>query len=59
MVQRASIGSSWEWLGSTLELQTQLVIAERLGLGDAEQRREVEDLSHEVGKMLWALGKKL
>ncbi len=45
--------------GSTLELQTQLVIAERLGLGKQELIREVEGLSHEVGKMLWSLAKKL
>ena len=45
--------------GSALELQTQLVIAERLGLGKKDQAREVEGLSEEVGKMLWALGKKL
>ena len=45
--------------GSTLELQTQPVIAERLGLGRAESIHEVNELSHEVGKMLWSLGRKL
>ena len=45
--------------GSTLELQTQLVIVGEAGLGKQELMREVEGLSHEVGKMLWSLGKKL
>jgi len=45
--------------GSTLELQTQLVIAGRLGLGKPALTTEVEGLSEEVGKMLWALAKKL
>lgn len=38
--------------GSNDELQTQLVIAERLGFGKVEQFGEVNALSEEIGKML-------
>ena len=38
--------------GSNDELQTQLVIAERLGFAEAKQFVEVNDLSDEIGKML-------
>jgi four helix bundle protein len=45
--------------GSVLELQTQLVIAGKLGFGKAPQRDGVEQLADEVGKMTWALMQKL
>jgi four helix bundle protein len=41
--------------GSNDELQTQLVIAERLGFGSAEQFVEANALSDEIGKMLCGL----
>jgi four helix bundle protein len=41
--------------GSNLELQTQLVIARKLGMGDAPKVDLAEALSTEVGKMLIAL----
>ena len=41
--------------GSNDELQTQLVIAERLGFCKAEQFAEATDLSDEIGKMLSGL----
>jgi four helix bundle protein len=40
--------------GSHLELQTQLTIARQLGLGDAGQISIAEDLSEEVGRMIFA-----
>ena len=39
-------------LGSNLELQTQLLLVERLGLADAEQVRPQLDRAIELGKML-------
>ena len=41
--------------GSNCELQTQLEIARALKFGDIKQIDEAEGLSHEVGKMLFAL----
>ena len=41
--------------GSNDELRTQLVIAQRLGFGIAEQFCEANSLSDEIGKMLTAL----
>jgi four helix bundle protein len=41
--------------GSTCELQTQLEIANALGFGDPEKIKRAEGLSHEVGKMLYAM----
>lgn len=41
--------------GSTLEIQTQIVIARKLRFGDAAKLDEAETLSHEVGKMLWTM----
>jgi four helix bundle protein len=38
--------------GANFEVQTQLVIAKELGLGDAAKLENVEGLSNEVGKML-------
>ncbi len=41
--------------GSTFELQTQLEIARSLNLGNPKLLDEADCLSHEVGKMLFAL----
>lgn len=41
--------------GSNDELQTQLIIAERLQLGDPGLRNDASKLSLEIGKMLTAL----
>ncbi len=43
--------------GSNDELQTQLIIAERLGLGDTTLIAGAADLSDEIGKMLGGLHK--
>jgi len=40
--------------GSNDELNTQLIIAERLGFGDQDLRKESSTLSNEIGKMLTA-----
>ncbi len=40
--------------GSSFELSTQLVIAKELGFGDAAQREQAENLSQEVGRMIFA-----
>lgn len=45
--------------GSALEVQTQLVIARELGLGDALKIAVAESLADETGKMLWAMREKL
>jgi len=45
--------------GSTLEVQTQLMIALELGFLDVQAHGEVEDLSNEVSKMLYSLMRKL
>ncbi len=45
--------------GSNCELQTQLVIARRLQFGDEERCKNVEALTHEVGKMLSGLNEYL
>ena len=45
--------------GSVLELQTQLVISEKLGFGQLEHIKTVQDLAEQTGKMLWALMEKL
>jgi four helix bundle protein len=45
--------------GSVCELQTQLEITRRLGLGDFQQLDQAESLSHEVGKMIFAMIGKL
>jgi|ERR1700739_1280580 len=45
--------------GSNCELQTQLVIAEGLGVGGSQLRGKVQDLSSEVSKMLAAMITKL
>jgi four helix bundle protein len=41
--------------GSNFELQTQLEIARALGLGNSKLIDEAESLSHQVGKMIYAL----
>ncbi len=41
--------------GSNAEVQTQLVIARELGIGNAALLNKVEGLSDEVGKMLAAI----
>jgi four helix bundle protein len=45
--------------GSTCELQTQLEIARRLGLGDSQLLNDAESLSHEIGKMVFTILGKL
>lgn len=45
--------------GSVLELLTQLAIAKRLGLAKPEPLEKVELLAEEVGKIIWAIRKKL
>lgn len=41
--------------GSNFELQTQIEIARRLGLGNGKLIDEADTLSHEVGKMIYAI----
>ncbi len=45
--------------GSNMEVQTQLVIAGQLGLGESAKLALSESLSHEVGRMLVSLMNKL
>lgn len=45
--------------GSNCELQTQLILARELEFGKREEIDAAEDLSHAVGKMLFALLQKL
>ena len=45
--------------GSTCELQTQLMLLERLGFGPEERIRELLSLSKEIQNMNYALQKKL
>jgi four helix bundle protein len=40
---------------SNFELQTQLEIARALGMGEAKSLDETEELSHEVGKMIFGI----
>jgi len=60
---RTSTGEYRQFLGmsrgSNLELQTQLVIARKLRLGDERRVNVAENLSFEVGKMLVSLMKNL
>jgi len=44
---------------SNFELQTQLELARRLEFGDSKVINEAEGLSHEVGKMLYAILKSI
>lgn len=56
---RLSTGEFRQFLGiargSNFELQTQIEIARALGIGEAKQIDETESLSHEVGKMIFAI----
>lgn len=56
---RLSTGEFRQFLGiargSNFELQTQLEIARTLGYGDSGLIVEAEGLSHEVGKMIYAI----
>jgi len=45
--------------GSNCELQTQLEIARRLGLGDLKLINDAEGLAHEIGRMIFAILGKL
>jgi four helix bundle protein len=45
--------------GSNCELQTQLDISRRLGLGDSGRIDQAEDLAHEIGKMIFTILGKL
>jgi four helix bundle protein len=45
--------------GSTLEVQTQLMIANELGYCDLDSLEEAQSLSEEVSKMLYSLIQKL
>ncbi len=45
--------------GSALEVQTQLVIAKKLGMAGDRDLEAVAAVADEVGKMLWALFRKL
>jgi four helix bundle protein len=45
--------------GSVFEVQTQVFIAGELGYGNPADRLEVDNLSNEVSKMLYALIDKL
>jgi four helix bundle protein len=60
---RASKGEYRQFVGmargSSLELQTQLVIARALGFGKETLLCAAENLAEEVGKMTWALMQKL
>lgn len=56
---RLSTGEFRQFLGiargSNFELQTQLEIARVLNYGDSKQIGQAEELSHEVGRMLYAM----
>lgn len=41
--------------GSNFELQTQLEVAKALQMGDSRALGEVENLSHEIGKMIFGI----
>jgi four helix bundle protein len=45
--------------GSNCELQTQLEIARRIGLGNSQLLNDAESLSHEIGKMIFTILGKL
>ena len=56
---RLNKGEYRQFLGvaraSNFELQTQIEIARAIGIGDPKLLNEAEGLSHEVGKMLYAI----
>jgi four helix bundle protein len=41
--------------GSAMEVQSQLVVAKKLDLGNARHAQSVDAMADEVGRMLWAL----
>jgi four helix bundle protein len=45
--------------GSALEIQTQLDIAQSLGLGDKPGLTRTKELAEETSRMLWATAHKL
>lgn len=45
--------------GSVLELQTQLEIANKLGFGETGTMEGTRAMSEEVGKIIWAIQRKL
>jgi four helix bundle protein len=45
--------------GSNFELQTQIEIARSIGLGEPVDLDKAEALSHEIGKMIYAIAEKL
>lgn len=45
--------------GSALEVQTQIVIARNLGLGDLKLLADAESLADNISKMLWAIRQRL
>ena len=45
--------------GSNMEIQTQLILSLKLDFGDPEKLKLAEQLSHETGKMLVSLMKKI
>src|SRR5580698_9727286 len=56
---RLSTGEYRQFLGiargSNFEVQTQFEVARALGLGDSDLIDKAESLSHEVGKMIYAI----
>ncbi len=56
---RLAMGEYRQFLGisraSNFELQTQLEIARRMGFGSKAGIDEAEELSHEVGKMIYSI----
>jgi four helix bundle protein len=56
---RLTVGEFKQFLGiargSNYEIQTQLELAKLLKFGNLEQIERAASLSHEVGKMVWAL----
>jgi four helix bundle protein len=60
---RLSTGEFRQFLGiargSNFELQSQLEIARILGLGESKSIEEADALSHEIGKMIYAILEKI
>jgi len=49
----------WIANGSLMELETQLIISEKLGMINSENSKSLQDIMHEVGRMLTGLRKSL
>ncbi len=49
----------WIANGSLMELETQIILAERLGMASQEQVRQPRDRLQEIGRMLTGLRKSL